>query len=1127
MSRPSPRELFDDPAAHWSFLTHATDDEFEGQHFDRKEAGRPQADGNLSSSSLSNLRELVTKTVSAFANRNIEGGVLVLGISSTGAVCGIGHLTEAQRNDITDLNKLLLHHAAEIRFFDCSDASGQARTICLVFSGFSTTGICETLGNNPRAWTRNGSQCVLATQTVRDSLRIRKGLVSVESDPVCEFSQEDVDKDVLDEFRRVFQPDTTAGFDDERLLKEAGAIVKKDGTFWFTMPGLLFFASNPQRVFAHAYVRLMRFGVTSAEFRGRGTPTLNKEFKGPITRQIRAARTFFRESGFFKRFEKRKPDGGFFEEPELPPLAIDEAIVNSVAHRDYCTKLPIECEAYVDGFVVKNPGRVIQRNSDPPDSFRLDANPLDSTPRNSKLLEWLKLMRDPEGRAFVQAVSEGTKRMTAEMLNLRLPAPMFKLGENESVLILQSNAPAREAAILAATKPVESTESINLFHLSVRRGMNPARIEEQREKYRDFLISLRSSLEANGWYVDRFSFSRLTVHRRGNELAISAAARSILRMYPAYVLQVHECFGSWFLSVDYACEVLSVQRLNHVLRDATSSTLHNKTCVALAGEWRAGRIIQIAEDWTTVRLFDNEAEQTVATSDVIPRLSLREIEQSLRTSGVEFDLHGAIKRGSLASEPAAARKRLEKIQQCVDNLSADIFPISFGDYEVTLNPKSVALTSPMARSPATFRVHRLDEPQVEFRDHHSSPDVREGITKFGSFEADPHRIELIPVCVADYKDRMEQLIARLMEGKYKYRGSERTFATRFGYNAIVTVPVVEDVEREVTRLLVQHPEWCGAQALNRLFLVQCPEQGYATDDESSPYYVVKRKLLEAGVPCQMIDSPTLNNPDWKDLNLALNIIAKCGLTPWVLPEFIPDADFFVGLSYTQSRDGQRIMGFANVFNSYGRWEFYAGNTTTFDVSRRSEHLAALVRNTLERLRASHTVSASANLVFHHSVRISRDDRTAILKSLRSIAPDVSATFVWINSHSNSRLFDARPETDGSVRRGSFVPLSRKKLLLSTTGYNPYRKAMGTPRPLELSVLHFPPGSVDPSDYDQRSLALQVLSLTKLNWASTDAFCGEPITVKYAGDIAYLTAAFLRQREPFQLHPALESTPWFI
>ena len=45
--------------------------------------------------------------------------------------------------------------------------------------------------------------------------------------------------------------------------------------------------------------------------------------------------------------------------------------------------------------------------------------------------------------------------------------------------------------------------------------------------------------------------------------------------------------------------------------------------------------------------------------------------------------------------------------------------------------------------------------------------------------------------------------------------------------------------------------------------------------------------------------------------------------------------------------------------------------------------------------------------------------------------------------------------------------------------------------------------------------------------STDSLCAEPITTKYAGDVAYLTAAFMRQERSFRLHPVLERTPWFI
>jgi predicted HTH transcriptional regulator len=1125
MTRPSPREVHDDPIGFRAFLTQPSDDKFEGQHFDRKEAGNPQL-GTINPTTIDNLRDLVIKTVSAFANSNQEGGLLVLGISSKGEITGVDHLNEQQRNNITDLNKLLVHHAASIRFKEITDVAGKPRTLCFILSAYSTSGICETIGNNPRAWTRNGSQCIQITQAVRDSLRRLKGLVSFEIDPVCEYSRDEIDNDILAEFRKVFEPASTANFSDDRLLKEAGAIVRKDDKFWFTMPGILFFASNPQRVYAHAYIRLLRFGVASGEFRSRGTPTLDRDFKGPVTTQIRAARTFLRESGFFKRFQKRSTNGGFIEEPELPGIAIDEAIVNAVAHRDYSVKLPIECEAYLDAFVVKNPGRVIQRNVDLPNLFSLDTTALDSTPRNAKLLEWLKLMRDPEGRAFVQAVSEGTKRMTAEMLILGLPPPRFRLLENESILTLQSNAQEREATMLAAAK-VTSTETLNFFLLTPHQSPGHREDEELRDRQQELLESLKASLQANDWYIDRSSFSRTVVHRRGNELSVAPAARAYLRLYPGYILQLQECFGRLYLCVDYHCEVLNIRRLNLLLGHLSRDTLVERNCVVQGETWRQGRIVEVRTDWTVVHFFDTEATESVASSEVIPSLSTREVEAVLRAEKVEFDLHAAVKAGSLSSGTGGARLRAEKILEFIDVITKGVFPLRFGSFEVHLSAKPVELIGYGSRGPVRFIAQRLNEPAVEFRDHHSSPDVRDGITKFGSFDANPHRIEVIPVCVSEYRTRMDKLLAWIMEGKFKYRGSERTFATRFNYSAVVTASTSVELDTEISRLLTQNPEWCGANDLRRLFLVQCPEDEFSIDDERSPYYVIKRRLLEAGIPCQMVDSPTLNQPDFKDLNLALNIIAKCGITPWVLPESIPEADFFVGLSYTQSRDGQRIMGFANVFNSYGRWVFYAGNTTTFDASKRPEHLAALAQATLEKLRAQHSLADSARLILHHSLRISRDDRTAILRGVRSVAPDASVTFVWVNGHGNGRLFDAAPGGDGSVRRGSYVTLSRRRLLLSTTGNNPYRKAMGTPRPLELSALHFAPRADDPSDYDRRSLALQVLSLTKLNWASTDAFCGEPITVKYAGDIAYLTAAFLRQREPFTLHPVLERTPWFI
>lgn len=1125
MSTPSPRQVFDAPSSHWAFLTQRSDTDFEDQHFDRKEAGQPGADPTALKSQLKAARDEITQTISAFANKNVEGGLLVVGIASDGMVSGIDHLSEEQKNSLTDFAALLHHQAAEAKLYPCVDSSGVTKTVLLIYVPYVDNAICETPGRNPKAWLRSGPQNVPMTQDMRDQLRIAKRLVDFEGVPCCQFKAEDLASDVVAEFRKVFHPDAISTFSDERLLYEAGAIVQRGQEYSFTHAGLLFFASNPQRVLPRSYIRLLRFGVPSNQFQTRGLPTFEQQFTGPLTRQIREARTFFRESAFFKRYQKRKSGGGFTDEPEFPPTVIDEAIVNAVAHRDYRTGIPIECESYTDAFVVKNPGRMLQRNCDLPNDFSLHDTVLDSTPRNSKLLEWLRLMKDPDGVAYVQAISEGTKQMLREMTSLGLPAPSYHLGENETLIKLLNRAEEREAALLAATE-VRATEFGNIFLLRIRQGDKPVDRNAFNMRYGEFLRTFRDVLLANQWFVDRFGFSRIVAHRRGIELDVPQKVKSILRFYPAYEFQIREYFGHFYLSLDYTCQVLNVQTLAALAQRLPRQILIDRRCMANKGGWREGRIVAFQPEFTTIHFFDVEAQEQVSTDSVIPSCTLSMLEESLRHANVTFDLFAAVKGHSLASKPGAARERCEKTLSMVQHVADTLFPIQFSDMEVSLTTtEPVQLSEQGPPSERSLVVRRLPEPTVEFREHHSSPDVRSGITQYGTYDHDPHTVELVPVCLQSMRHNMDGLIERLKTGKYKYRGAERTFATKFSYAGIVTIGRVEDAQNEIARLLTEHPDWQGNPNLDRIFLIHAPEQGYSQDDHTSPYYIAKRLLLEKGLPCQMVDTPTLVNPDFKDLNLALNITAKCGVTPWVLPDAIPDADFFVGLSYTQSKDGQRIMGFANVFNSYGKWEFYSGNTSYFNFEERTKHLGRLVEDTLVRLQP--LLSPTPRIIFHYSARFAKADRLSIIAAARKVRPEGTYTFVWINSHHNIRLYDTRPETDGSLRRGSYVEAAPNKIYVSTTGYNSFRRSMGTPKPLEVSVWIFRPEQLPRADADLRVLAVQVLNLTKLNWASTDSFCGEPITLKYAGNIAYLTAAFLRQSEPFSLHPVLERTPWFI
>lgn len=1121
---PSARDVYDHPKNHWTFLTASQDTDFEGQHFDRKEAGRPNSSGRVERHEMNQVRDIITECVSAFANINQDGSLLVIGVSTQGRVKGINHLNDNQRTDLTRINNLLVNQTTTAKFVECCDETGSLNQICLIYVPYTPDAICETLGNSPKAWVRQGTQNEPLSASRREQLCRDKRIVYFEQRYCCPFDLTDVDQGVLQEFRKACLADSKRQFSDEEFLYEIGAIVRDGSAYAFTKAGLLFFASNPQRIIDWAYIRLLRFQASVTSLETRGLPTFEKNFGGPLATQIRNMRIFFKESGFFKIYQRRNPDGGFTDEPEYPYIAIDEAILNAVAHRDHGIQLPIECEAYMDGFLVRNPGRIQQRDHDVPEHFSLDNTTLVSAPRNPKLIEWLKLMRDERGAAFVRALSEGTKQMRDEMASLNLPAPIYDLTLSQTTTTLLNNAEERESKLRAMTAD-EATEFANLFPISVVNRNGQAVKDFHSGQQQDFLIALRNALRSEGWFIHGIRYGRLTAHPKGATIRLPENVRALVRLYPAYSFQFRHYWDRLYLCVDYSLEVrnrLSVQALLDVFQ---SNELINKGAIAQWNGWQNGRIISIDEEWTRVRFYEFENEEQITSSKVIPSLPPPMMDRVLSNRNIHFDLHRAIKEHSLSLNPNAPRIRADKTQSAVEDIERTVFPLTVGGMSAVLSPEPVALLHPTATTQSGFFVTYLPEPNVEFNHHRESADIREGITRFGAFNSEPKMIELVPMCLHNMRDGMAKLIERLKVGAYKYRGSERTFSTRLSYSSIITIPSPEQVLEECKRLLREHPEWIGDQNLNRLFLVHIPEQGYVSDDESSPYYQVKRFLLEQGIPCQMVDTPTLLNPDWKDLNLALNIIAKCGVTPWVLPDAIPDADFFLGLSYTQSGDrgSQRLMGYANVFNEFGRWEFYSGNTQAFPYHEKTTQFGALIKETLERLSLSETPS----IYFHYSAKFSREDREAILKAARSVRPHGTYTFAWINMHHNVRLYDSRPETDGSLRRGSYVLASPNQIYLSTTGFNPYRKSLGTPLMLEINVRVEQPVGRPNVAPDMRAMAVQMLNLTKLNWASTDSLCGEPITTKYAGDIAYLTAAFLRQSPVFKLHSVLEKTPWFI
>ncbi|NJR19837.1 MAG: hypothetical protein HC785_32055 [Calothrix sp. CSU_2_0] len=513
-------------------------------------------------------------------------------------------------------------------------------------------------------------------EQLRLTIQQYQKIVDREQAPCCLYRAEDLDQGVLEEFRRVDTDDEILELNDEQLLYNAGALdVDASNKYVFTKVGYLFFAANPQRKLPWSYIRLLRFATNVSE--ERNLPTLERNFTGSITKQVRDIRTFFQDSGLFKIYSKRNPvGGGFIDEPEYPQIAIDEAIVNAVAHRDYDINFPIECEYYKDAFIVRNAGRIIQRNGViVPEHFSLDDTVLISTPRNPKLIEWLKQVKDQRGKAFVRALSEGTKRMCKEMVALELPPPDYKTNKEQTQVTLFSKAAEREAALQASTI-VRGTEFANLFSLQFTlTDENKSDPEYFRQVERDIISSLRDILVGHGWYIDRFKYGKLIVHRQKSHISQSEKVDKIVRFYPGYELQLRRYFNTYYLCIDYTLQVKNICNVSFLLNILEPKYLIDKHAMAQWNGWHLGKITAVNLEWTTVYLFDFDKEEQVPSNKVIPNIHKSLIQQVLQAYNIYLDLQKAIKKHSLSLEPNAGRVRFEKTQAIANELAQTIFPI--------------------------------------------------------------------------------------------------------------------------------------------------------------------------------------------------------------------------------------------------------------------------------------------------------------------------------------------------------------------------------------------------------------------------------------------------------------------
>lgn len=307
----------------------------------------------------------VTDSLSAFANRP-GGGVILFGLDERQGfkVVGVGNLQKAQ-TDVADWARTVMEPPVHLDF-TVDEIDGLPVMAIEVREAPSAQKPCydknKGLRGNGGAFLRAGGTDRAMTDYEIFGYISSRGQPKSDEEMVAEAALADLDDTALTRYLdqlRAVRPGVAylAGPREEALIHlhvcaRDGAVPRP------TLAGLLMFGKYPQEFFPQLRITFVQFyGTTEDEPAPGGARFLdNREFEGPIPEMVTRAEQYvmgaMRKAALIEGFLRH-------DIPEYPLIALREAIVNAVAHRDYSAFVrgtTIDVKMFADRLEVRGPG---------------------------------------------------------------------------------------------------------------------------------------------------------------------------------------------------------------------------------------------------------------------------------------------------------------------------------------------------------------------------------------------------------------------------------------------------------------------------------------------------------------------------------------------------------------------------------------------------------------------------------------------------------------------------------------------------------------------------------------------------------------------------------------------------
>lgn len=365
----------------------------------------------------------LAKYLSGFGNGpSVEGGVLAIGIEKDGAISGCQHL---QQDRISELESCGSNHCSDGRFVTkrllVKNKSGQDDFIILARINY-IDGKLVSLANGD-AYERVGDECKKLTDNKKQEIRIDKGERSFEQEPCGLVYPDDFDERAIGRFVKIVKDNAESEFDFSHVdvLKAYHLGRERGGSFIANNACAVLFAEDPVTVFPGLGVHFLRYEGTVALSGKDYNVVKDRMISGNIVNVIQETADLI--SSTVRDFTEYR-NGKFFTVPEYPKDAWYEMVVNACVHRSYNIRnAPIFVRMFNDRLEVESPGGFMPQIT--PETIVGTHRP-----RNPFVMRSLREFGE------VRCISEGTRRMVAEMSAANLPPPEFTQRRTENLSVL-------------------------------------------------------------------------------------------------------------------------------------------------------------------------------------------------------------------------------------------------------------------------------------------------------------------------------------------------------------------------------------------------------------------------------------------------------------------------------------------------------------------------------------------------------------------------------------------------------------------------------------------------------------------------------------------------------------------